>query len=312
MVDEWLAEVTDDPRVRMITPRPLSTQAVTAIAAGRLGGDLDDVLGQACWHATGGNPFFVRAALDELAREEVVGEARLERLYGLGPETVLRSVLVRLARSPTGAVTLAHAVAVLGDGAALDDTARLAELPLAEARRAADGLTELGIFAADGRGLSYAHPIVRNALYRDLTSGARERLHARAAEMLMDAGVSAAQIAVHVLRSSRGLEGALEVLLTAARTALAQGAPQVAASHFRRALEEPLDAERHAGLLIDLGSAEAQAGDAGAVGAFGRTERRYVIRSAASRRRLRSRTCLPLASGWPERRDPHRAWRRSR
>ena len=156
-------------------------------------------------------------------------------------------------------------VAVLGDGAALADTAKLAELPLAKARSAADGLTELGIFAADGRGLSFAHPIVRNALYRDLTSGARERLHAHAARMLIDAGVSAAQVAVHVLRSSRGLEGALDVLLTAGRTALAQGAPQVAASYFRRALEEPLDAERRAGLLIELGSAEAQAGDAGAV-----------------------------------------------
>ena len=64
-VDEWLAEIGDDPRVRMITPRPLSPKAVTAIAAGRLSGDVDDVLGQACWHATGGNPFFVRAALDE-------------------------------------------------------------------------------------------------------------------------------------------------------------------------------------------------------------------------------------------------------
>ena len=264
-VDEWLAEVRDDPRVRMITPRPLSPQAVTAMAEGRLSGDVDEVLGQACWQATGGNPFFVRAALDELAREEVIGEARLERLHGLGPETVLRSVLVRLARSPAGAVAVAHAVAVLGDGAVLADTAKLAELPLAKARSAADGLTELGIFAADDRGVSFAHPIVRNALYRDLTSGARERLHARAAEMLMGGGVSAAQVAVHVLRSGRGLEGALDVLLTAGRTALAQGAPQVGASYFRRALEEPLDAERRAGLLIELGTAEAQAGDAGAV-----------------------------------------------
>ena len=181
-VDEWLAEVRDDPRVRMMTPRPLSPKAVTAMAEGRLSGDVDEVLGQACWQATGGNPFFVRAALDELAREEVIGEARLERLHGLGPETVLRSVLVRLARSPAGAVAIAHAVAVLGDGAAMADTAKLAELPLAKARSAADGLTELGIFAADGRALSFAHPIVRNALYRDLTSGARERLHARRSE----------------------------------------------------------------------------------------------------------------------------------
>ena len=111
VVDEWLAEITDDPRVRMITPRPLSPKAVTAIAAGRLGGDVDELLGEACWHATGGNPFFVRAALDELAREDVIGAARLERLHGLGPETVLRSVFVRLARSPAGAVRARSPVA---------------------------------------------------------------------------------------------------------------------------------------------------------------------------------------------------------
>ena len=263
--DGWLADLGDDPQARVITPRPLSPQAVTAIAADRLTGDVDYALGQACWQATGGNPFFVCAALDELARENVAGEARLERLHGLGPETVLRSVLVRLARSPAGAVALAHAVSVLGDGTALAIPAELAEMALVEAQTAADGLKALGILASDSRALSFSHPIVRNALYRDLTPGARGRLHARAAQILMDAGAPTAEVAVQLLSSPQGQEGALDVLLAAAGSALTQGAPQVAATYLRRALDEPVEDEQRARMLIDLGRAEARIGGAGAI-----------------------------------------------
>src|SRR5581483_1427389 len=110
----------------------------------------------------------------------------------LGPETVLRSELVRLATSPAGAVALAHAVAVLGDGVALAITAELAEMPLVEAQSAADDVKAIGILTRDSRTLSFSHPIVRNALYRDLTPGARGRLHARAAQILMGAGAPTA------------------------------------------------------------------------------------------------------------------------
>ena len=174
----WLSELRDDPRTRVTVPRLLSPQAIAAIAADRLGGELDDALGQACWQATGGNPFFVSAALDELKRDQPTGDARLVRLRSLGPTTVLRAVLVRLARLPAGAVELAHAVAVLGDGASLERAAALAELPLASARTTADSLVAIGVLAAEARELSFAHPIVRNALYRDLTPSAQATLHA--------------------------------------------------------------------------------------------------------------------------------------
>jgi DNA-binding CsgD family transcriptional regulator/tetratricopeptide (TPR) repeat protein len=263
-LDEWLAELGDDPRTQVIAPGPLSPQAITAIAGAELG-DVGDDLGQACWQASGGNPFYVRAALDELARENVPAEKRPARLRRLGPETVMRSVLVRLATSPSGAVELAHAVAVLGDGAALGDAGRLAGLSVAEARAATDRLAELGVLVADGQAVSFAHPIVRNALYRDLTAGARERLHAEAAQMLGSAGATVPQIAIHLLRSSPGHKQAVSVLASAASAALAEGAPQVAARYLRRALDEPLDEQERAGLLIDLGVAEVQAGDGNAV-----------------------------------------------
>jgi DNA-binding CsgD family transcriptional regulator/tetratricopeptide (TPR) repeat protein len=261
----WLAELGDDPSTRVITPLPLSPQAITAIAAERINGEPDEALGDACWQATGGNPFFVTAALDELARDQDPTDTRVSRLRELGPEAVLRSVLIRLARLPLGAVALAHAVAVLGDGATLESAAGLGQLPLAEAQAAADGLGAIGVLTTRRDVVSFAHPIVRNALYRDLTPGARRALHADAALMLTGAGAAPAQVAIHLLRSPSGQKGAAGTLESAAGAALLQGAPQVAASYLRRALEEPADDERRARLLIDLGCAEAQAGDANAV-----------------------------------------------
>ena len=261
----WLAELGDDPSTRVITPLPLSPQAITAIAADRVNGGGDEALGQACWQATGGNPFFVTAALDELVRDAEPADTRVSRLRELGPETVLRSVLIRLARLPPGAVALAHAVAVLGDRATLDSAAELGRLPLAEAQAAEEGLRAIGVLVTHRVELSFAHPIVRNALYRDLTPGARSALHADAALMLTRAGAAPAQVAIHLLRSHSGQKDAASTLESAAGDAILQGAPQVAASYLRRALEEPIDNEGRARLMIDLGGAEAQAGEADAI-----------------------------------------------
>jgi len=263
--DGWLSEIGDAPGTQVILPRPLSPQAITAIAETRLDGDVDEQLGHACWQASGGNPFYVSAALDELAREAVPSAQRPARLMSLGPESVLRSVLVRLARSPAGAVELAHAIAVLGDGAALADAAGLAGQSVTDARHVADGLAGLGILTEDVHALSFAHPIVRNALYRDLTSGARDSMHARAARMLIGVRAPATQVAIHLLRSAPGQSDALAVLVSAARSALAQGAPQVAARYLQRALEESLGREDRADLLLELGLAEVQAGNPDAI-----------------------------------------------
>lgn len=260
----WLAELGDDPSTQVINPPPLSPQAITAIAVERINGEPDEALGQACWQATGGNPFFVTAALDELARDREPGDTQVSRLRELGPQAVLRSVLIRLARLPPGAVALAHAVAVLGDGATCESAAGLGKLPAAEAQAAVDGLRSIGVLGAQ-EVLSFAHPIVRNALYRDLTPGTRSALHAEASLMLTGNGAAPAQIAIHLLRSPSGQKDAQSTLESAAGEALAQGAPQVAASYLRRALEEPVDNECRARLMMDLGCAEAQAGDANAV-----------------------------------------------
>ena len=176
-------------------------------------------------------------------------------------ERVAHGAGVRLARLPAGAVALAHAVAVLGDGAVLAQAAALAEITLHDGSVAAENLCAIGVFNDPGKSLGFVHPIVRNALYRDLTATAAADLHARAARLISGAGADPVQIAVHLMRSPPGEERAVETLRSAAQSACAQGAPQSAASYLRRGLSEPATKAQRAELLIELGLAETQAGE---------------------------------------------------
>jgi DNA-binding CsgD family transcriptional regulator len=173
---------------------------------------------------------------------------------------VLRSILVRLATLPSGALALAQAVAVLGDRPAVKHAAELAALEVPTAIDAAEALARIGIFS-DSDQLAFAHPIVRAALYRDLTASRRAQRHAQAARLLTEAGASHDEIATHLLLVSPGADPtAQQTLRYAARRALARGAPEVAATYLNRALAEPCDPRDGIEVLVELGSAEAKAG----------------------------------------------------
>jgi len=75
-------------------------------------------------------------------------------------------------------------------------------------------------------------------------------------------GAAPERVAAHLAAAQpAGDAWAVESLATAARTALARGAPAVAAGFLRRALDEPPPPESRADLLMELGRAEAAAGD---------------------------------------------------
>ncbi len=98
----------------------------------------------------------------------------------IGPTSVARAVLLRLAAVPAAATALVRAAAVLGDGASVAEAARLSELSEKEAANAADRLIALAILKA-AEGVEFAHPIVREAVYADIGAHERGRAHARAA-----------------------------------------------------------------------------------------------------------------------------------
>jgi DNA-binding CsgD family transcriptional regulator len=256
-----LDELTRDPRVESISPGPLSDRAVTQLVSERLGDEPDEAFSRSCWQATSGNPFFLNALLGELVAGNLAPtEAHVARVRGLGPEAVLRSILVRLATLPSGALALAQAVAVLGDRAAVQHAAELAALEVPAAIDAAEALVRIGIFS-DSDQLAFAHPIVRTALYRDLTASRRAQRHAQAARLLAEAGASHDHIATHLLLVAPGADPKTQKTLRyAARRALARGAPEVAATYLNRALAEACDPRDGIEVLIELGTAEARAG----------------------------------------------------
>jgi hypothetical protein len=96
------------------------------------------------------------------------------------------------------ALELARACAVLGDECALSVAARLAKLDVAAAIAAAERLVVAEILAGTDR-LSFAHPMIRSAVYGELPPGERPRAHAAASALLHAEGAPADDVARHLL-----------------------------------------------------------------------------------------------------------------
>jgi DNA-binding CsgD family transcriptional regulator len=252
-----LGEIVNDPATVSVRPGALSADGVRELVRARLSEDADDAFCDACHSTTGGNPLLLRQLLSSLDTEGVAPEGRNAALVrDIGPRAVSRTVLLRLARLPGEAATVARAVAVLGENAHVPAVAALAGLDESVAAEATAALARAEILDPDPP-LSFVHPLVRDAIYHDLPPGERELQHARAARMLADAGATPEQVASHLLTvPRRGDAWVAEQLVEAARAALRKGAPESAVSYFTRALDEPPAEEQRAPLLFELGMAE--------------------------------------------------------
>jgi DNA-binding NarL/FixJ family response regulator len=260
--DEWepgrlFAGTASDVASRPLVPSPLTSEACALLVRARLGGSVDDALCAACHTATGGNPFLLRALLDELAADrERSGTASAGRVLAMGPRVVTRAIVTRVDRLSGNARPLAAALAVLGDEASVEELGALAGLSAGEVRRAAAELAGVSIVTAE-EGLRFAHAIVRNAVYADLSPEERDRLHRDAAGVLEAAGAAAERVAAQLLAVDPAGDGRVCVTLRrAAEVARVSGASHSAVAYLRRALVEPCPEDQRAELLVELGEAE--------------------------------------------------------
>lgn len=253
-----LAEIAHAPNLSNVRPAPLSDTAVAELVAERLNATADDAFSAACHGATGGNPLLLGQLLSALEADGVRPDAANAPLVrDIGSHAVARTVLLRLGRLPAAATAVARAVAVLGDGADLPTVAALAGLEQDETAAAAGELARAEILTSQVP-LDFVHPLVRDAVYEQLTSTEKEVEHARAASVVIDAGADDEHVAAHLLKMARrGEPWVVERLVRAARDAGRQGAPDGAVSYLRRALEEPAAEDERPGLLLELGMAEA-------------------------------------------------------
>jgi DNA-binding CsgD family transcriptional regulator len=257
---ELLEEIVLSPQAEVMRPRPLGARAVQELVRSTLGAEPEPAFIDACFQATQGNPFFLRELLGTLQAEDIVpGAEAATHVSEVAPDTVTRSVLHRINRLPGNALSLAQAVAILGDRSELHIAAKLAGLDEDSADEAAADLRRVGIFDRDV--LGFVHPVVRTAIHSELAPVERARGHRDAAHILAELGEKDDQLALHLLASEpRGDPWAVAVLRRAAQQAQARGAPDGAARYLQRALAEPPPTDIRGDVLMELGRAETAAG----------------------------------------------------
>jgi DNA-binding SARP family transcriptional activator/tetratricopeptide (TPR) repeat protein len=254
-----LAELALEPTALVLRPAPLSPEATASIVTGRLGAPASPLFTAACHRTTAGNPLLLRQLLRGLEADGVRPDAaHADSVVAVGSRAVSSMVLMRLRRLPRQVTAVARAAAVLGDGAPLPAVASLAEVAEPDAADALAVLTRAEI-VKDEQPLAFVHPLVRDAVYRDLPAAQRELWHERAAQVLRGFGASEEQLGAHLLLAPRRADpDTVKVLRGAGRTSAARGATDSAVTYLRRALAEPPSRADRCDVVLELGMLESQ------------------------------------------------------
>src|SRR5262245_8774883 len=252
-----VAELIADPQAAAIRPEPLGRASIAVLARELHGLEPDDPFCAALETATGGNPLFVAAVVDAVAREGVSPTAEhAPRLLEIGAQGVSRVVGLRLARLQPEALPLLRAASILGDGSELRHAAALAGLEEGELGPAAAALVRLDLLRREDP-LEFSHAVVRHAVYETLDVVERDAAHRMAAELLLDAGALPESAAGHLLRVAPQADPfVVSTLRQAAERSLSHGAADAAVGYLARALEEQTDPLTRAEVLVELGLAE--------------------------------------------------------
>src|SRR5262249_10408755 len=159
-----VAELIADPAAAAIRPEPLGPASIAVLARELHGLQPDDAFSTALATATGGNPLFVGAVLDAVAREGTSPTAEhVPRLLEIGAHGVSRVVGLRLARLRPAAFALLRAASILGDGTKLRHAAAVAGVQASELGPAAAALVRLDLLRREDP-LEFFHPVVRSAV----------------------------------------------------------------------------------------------------------------------------------------------------
>ena len=147
---------------------------------------------------------------------------------------------------------------MLGEHAELPAVAALAGLEEQAVAAATGELARAEILRPDPP-LGFVHPLVRDAVYRELPPGERALLHERAAVLLRDAGAPSEQVAAQLLEAPRrGEAWVVDALEAAGATAMRRGAADSAvAPPAPRAGGAAAPRAPRAQVLVGLGTAEA-------------------------------------------------------
>ncbi|MEU6081372.1 AAA family ATPase [Streptomyces sp. NPDC047108] len=254
--DPLVAELVHPTNCHTVTLEPLDAAAVRELAQAVWGeGEPEASFCATCHAATGGHPLFVRALLHQARIRGVRPTAEYEeRIPTVNLSVLGREIMHRLSQAGEPAVQLARALAVLGDRKPPQLLAAYCEKGEAVVQAAASDLRALGLLRAEGQ--RFVHQAVRDTVLATLSPEELGREHARAAQVSYLGGRPDEEVAAHLLAAGP-VEGewVLLVLRRAADAALVRGAPEVAVTYLRSALNQPLQSAERGSVLFQLGIA---------------------------------------------------------
>jgi len=283
---KFLADMHREANVTRIALAGLEDVEVIELLEAAAGHGLDDTgvgLAHALRRETDGNPFFTGEVLRHLGESGGIGLGDDGRwtvagdLAGLGLPSSVRDVVGRrVERLGDEALRVLCLAAVIGREFDLSLLAQIADadedplLDLVDAAVAAAVLVESG--AADR--YRFAHALIQHSLYDELSPTRRARAHQRIAESLetqatADDATTLAELAHHWVAATRpaDLDKALSYVRRAGDAARDAFAPDDAIRWYQQALDllarqTTPDERQRAALLVELGIAQRQAGDA--------------------------------------------------
>ncbi|MFD0385180.1 AAA family ATPase [Streptomyces stramineus] len=265
--DPLMAEVLSSFRHRVLL-RGLSADAVTRLTAETFDAAPDPLFADACRDATGGNPALLEALFRVMRLHGLRPDAEAAARIGeLAPVEVADTLLPRYDRAYPGAAEVLEAAAVLDGSATTGLVARLPRLDKLRAADVVDSLVRAGVLTDTGAAVRFTRPLVRAAVLARIPPSRRDVLHARAAELLHEAGAPAEEAADQLLRVRSRLAGhwICAALCEAAGEAASRGDCERARAYLRRGLEE-CEGPCRGRLLRAFGQLELATDPAAAVG----------------------------------------------
>ncbi|MFF8373788.1 LuxR C-terminal-related transcriptional regulator [Streptomyces lydicus] len=231
----------------------LPVDALPEAAGNRCRVSLGSGAAAVCGELTGGNP----ALLEALLAPHAGSAPTAEELRATAASGVPAGADRWLASLSTPALALAQAVAVLGGGAEVAESAELARLTVEEALGAVDQLVAACLLA-NHTPLTFRHPLLAAMILGRIAAGTRVALHLRAAALLRDRQAATTAVARHLAAAGPVGKGwAVQQLRMAARQLEQEGRPQDAARHLRVALREPLRPYEKSAVRRELAELEA-------------------------------------------------------
>lgn len=214
---------------------------------------------------TGGNPLFVREFARLLALRGTTADVTSVPV----PEGIISVLERRLARLSQRCNELLAMASVIGQEFPLDVVAGAMDISLEDALGLVDeAISSRLLVAATAVGrYSFAHALVRDAVYGGVPLVRRSRLHAAAADVLASNDDAAPEALAHhhlLAATPEHARAAVGFALVAGRAAIDRLAHEDAVEHFRRALdalELAGDDDRRTEVLLELGDARLRAGD---------------------------------------------------